>query len=297
MNTRGIVVGSQIKIGDSFHLNGGLSNSDMVRWLLYWDKIAYAGFHGMSGNHPADFHLLESEGVFFTEKILVDRIKLSDLPPPEPGIKIYGVAGNHLPYYFSAARSILSDDLSKRDGIWAVGQSGGESLVLPPSQLKLDLIDVKLIDKMPVPLSDVPFNELLEFRVRYRDELIRLRFALDALREKIISSVDERRLLEAALYEIAISLEDIDKAMTGKGIKHIFDTVSLYTYNPSIGFWGSLGCVASGSFDVPIELVGAVGLAIPTVCKFVSRCVDASDYVPKLDHDFAYAFHMKNEFY
>ncbi|HGS4982766.1 TPA: DUF6236 family protein [Vibrio parahaemolyticus] len=294
MRTRGIVVGSQVQIGNQFLFNGGLKNSDIVKWLLYWDKIAYAGVNGLTGNHPDDFQLLESEGVFFTENISVNSIDLNDLPPPEPGISIAGIAGSHMPYYLSAARVALSNKLSKCEEIWAVGQSGGENLILPPSQSKIDLIDVQLLNKMPVPLSDVPFNELLEFRDKYSDELVRLRFALDAFREKVLNSVDEKRSLDAALYEIAKSLEDIDNAMTGKGIRHIKESISLYTHNPAIGFWGCLGGISTAALGVPIELAGAASLAIPTVCKFVNRCIDASNYVPNLDSDFAYAFQVKS---
>lgn len=294
MNTRGIVVGSQVQIGNQFSLNGGLNSSDMVRWLLYWDKIAYAGVNGMSGNHPVDFQFLESEGVFFTEDVLVNSIDFDDLPPPKPGIMIGGIAGNHMLYYLSAARITLSNKLSKNDETWSVGQSGGEILILPPSPSKIDLIDIKLMDKMPIPLSDVPFNELLEFRARYRDELIRLRFALDALREKVLSSRDDRRALDLVLYEISNSLEDIDNAMTGKGINHIRESISLYTNNPAIGFWGCLGGMSTAAFDVPVELACAASLAIPTVFKFVSRCISASNFVPCFDSDFAYVFQMKN---
>jgi hypothetical protein len=293
MRTRGIVVGSQVQIGNHFSFNGGLNSSDVIKWLLYWDKIAYAGINGLSGNHPDDFQLLESEGVFFTENILVNSIELNNLPPPDPSITMMGIAGNHMPYYLSAARVALSNKLSKLDEIWTVGQSGGEMLILPPSPSKIDLIDIQLVNKMPVPLSDVPFNELLEFRARYRDELVRLRFALDAFREKVLNSVDEKRTLDAALYEIAKSLEDIDNAMTGKGIRHIKESISLYTNNPAIGFWGCLGGISTAALGVPIELAGAASLAIPTVCKFMSRCIDASNYVPNLDNDFAYAFQVK----
>ncbi|MDX7924087.1 DUF6236 family protein [Aeromonas media] len=296
MMVRGIVIGSKIQLNDqrSFIFDGGISREDIVRWLLYWDKIAYAGVNGFSAVHPEDFQILKDEGVFFTKKVLVDPIKLG-LPPPEPGFNIAGFSVNHMPYCLSAARVELSNQLSSCDEIWAVGQSGGEQLILPPGQSKIDMIDIQLFNKMPIPLSDVPFAELLEFRSRYRDELIRLRFYLDKLREKILRSDDDKRSLDAVFYEIAKSLEDIDNAMTGKGIKHVKETLSLYINNPAIGFWTCLGGISTAALGVPVELAGAASLAIPTMFKCVSRCIEVNNHAPDFNNDFAYAFQVKSK--
>lgn len=69
---RGIVVGARVVSSSAgFSMNGALEKEDLLRWLLYWDEIVYAGLGlggaSITGNHPPDVSYLEAEGVFRRE--------------------------------------------------------------------------------------------------------------------------------------------------------------------------------------------------------------------------------------
>ena len=161
--TRGIVVGARIESTGGFSMTGSVEIEDLLKWILYWDEIAYTGISmgggSISGNHPPDVSYLESAGVFKTEFVDIQSLDLSALPPPSPGPKIMGLAGNQFAAASAAARVSLSKSLAeKTDNIWTIGQSGGEILMLPPSRGTVELIDIQLIDCLPVPKLGTPYN-------------------------------------------------------------------------------------------------------------------------------------------
>ncbi len=299
---RGIVVGAhhgRDAAGRVTSFNGGLDNRDLVRWLLYWDWITYAGLQfgqgTVTGNHTDDVKFLESAGVFRTEVVDVRSLDLNPVPPAAGKEKVdsFVPEDNLTPAVLAAARIKLVEDLSKRTGeIWALGQSGGEQLVLPGGTPQRELIDIQMVNCLPVPAGETPFEDILSFRARHQSELERLRYVLDRLRETILSSSDEQRATMAAIHEISRSLTDMHKALRGSGIRTVTDSVALYTNNPSLGFWTSIGGVAAASQGLPVEFGAAVGLAVPTAFRFLVRTMEGADRLPYVNSDFAYAFEV-----
>lgn len=294
--SRGIVIGHKI-LENGF--NGSVDRDQLSKWLLYWDEIVYAGIGSggasVTGNHPEDFKYLENLGVFRTEVVDVKSVEGIRVPVPEPGMNIFGIAGNQLPYVAAAMRKKLCEELSRKtDGIWTLGQSGGKELILPFEEESKDLIDIKIYEKLPVPSVDTPFEDILNYKENYRDELHALRFYLDGLREIILSSSDERRALEKSLYDLSVSLEDIRKSMLSKKINIVSDTISLYTENPSIGFWGVLGTAVGAVHGVPIAVTAAASIGIPTIYTFIKRSLAGGANLPKNKDDFAYVVNLEN---
>ncbi len=295
---RGIVIGARITLNDAGQfkgLTGSVNNDDLVRWLLYWDQVTYAGLGrggaSLTGNHTNDVNFLESAGVFRTKVVDVGTLDFRSFPAAqEGGMSIFGLAENQSLVAFAAARFKLAEDLSRESGeIWTVGQAGGEQLILPGIGSRRELIDVQLVNCLPVPAGETPFAEILEFKAKHRAELERLRIALDALRERILMSADERRAIHAVISELSSSLTDIHKALRGSGIRTLVESVGLYTNNPSLSFWTALGGVAASNHGLPVEFGAAVGLALPTAFRFLSRAVDGPRQLPTMNADFAYA--------
>lgn len=142
-----------------------------------------------------------------------------------------GLAGNQVPHAEAAARVKLAEELSGASShIWAVGQSGGEHLILPGGGIGVDreLIDIQLVNCLPVPRTGTPYTDILEFRAAHGPELVRLRLALDELRERILSSADERRMMEATLHELGGALGGLHAALRGYRLDHAWKTLSLY---------------------------------------------------------------------
>jgi len=299
--SRGIVIGQRIAAGHgSFQGQGAVQIQDVLRWLLYWDKITYAGveFQGATiyGNTPQDVLFLENEGIFTTE--FVDLQTLDQITQPtstgmsfDDGIKIWGLTPIEFAVASAAARLELSKQLSESTGdIWSIGQAGGEQLLLPGTNKSKELIDVQLVNCLPVPEVGTSFEDILEFKHRYPGELDELRLAFDRLREKILSSSDERRVIDAAIRQIETAISDIRAALQGTGIQAMSETIALYIHNPALGFWTALGGAAAAAKGYPVEVGLAGGIAVPTVCRFLRRVIAGGQNLPGGNSDFAYVF-------
>jgi len=218
------------------------------------------------------------------------------LPPPEPGVNIFGLAGNQFSIAAAAARVRLSKQLSQNTGnIWSIGQAGGEQLLLPGVSERKELIDVQLVNCLPVPHVGTSFDDVLQFKARYHDELEQLRRSFDQLRETILSSADERRVIDLAVHKISSSLSDIQSALRSSSIKTFSESIALYTSNPSLTFWTSLGGLAAAAKGFPVEVGVAAGLALPTLCRFIKRSVQGGQNLPNVSSDFAYAYEIMRQ--
>jgi hypothetical protein len=292
---RGIVVGARISSSGGFSMRGSVELEDLLKWILYWDEIVYAGIAigggSISGNQPADVQFLESAGVFRTEFVDLQSLNLVNLPPPVPGIEIMGLAGNQFAIASAAARFELSNRLSETTkAIWTIGQSGGESLLLPPSAGNADLLDIQLVDCLPVPGPSTSFEDVLEFKSRYNDELSQLRRRFDQLREQVSTSSDDRRATEKAIEEIVKSVADVERALSGYGVSSVKETVALYANNPSLTFWTSLGGIAAAASGFPVHVGLAAGMSVSTVCRFLHRTFSGASNLPENARDFAYVY-------
>lgn len=298
---RGIIIGTEVKENDGFSMDGGVNSADLMKWLLYWDNITFANFEykGVSifGKKSNDIEYLSSTGIFNSVTVNLDDLKHSDLPIAEPGIIVSGIAGNQMSFLSAAARVKLTNQLTNQENeIWSMGQYGGEKLLLPGINTTLDLIDIKLINCLPVPKANTALDDILSFKRIHQAELERLRYATDILREKILSSSDEKRAIESAVYEIAISLNDIRKALHGNGVSTLSETISLYTENPALSFWTAMGGLATaGAAGVPVELGIAAGIGLPTVCKFIKRSITGGQNLPDPKNDFTYAYEITKQ--
>jgi hypothetical protein len=290
---RGIVVGKKLNIREmEFSFSSGLDPIDIPRWLLYWDKIVYTPvlFNGEedSEEYTLDVKFLKSTEVFDIAPLHLD---LGDLVSADRGnMSMAESALKNMPSASIAAQVEFTKSLATNTGkVWSLGQTGGEKLILPGSNT-IDLLDIKLVNSLPIPSSEIPFEDILYFKEKHQSELMHLRYTLDTFREKILSSSDERRAIDLSLHEISIALSNIHKALASERILTVSETISLYTKNPELGFWGSIGGIGAASTGLPLEVGATAGLGIPTICKFVKRAVTGGDNTPNLSKDFMYAY-------
>lgn len=298
--TRGIVVGARIDTTGGFKMTGSVGIEDVLGWVLYWDKIKYAGIGkqgaSITGNQPQDILYLESTGVFSTEVVDIDSLGDLHLPAPSDGMQIFGLASNQFAVAAAAARIHLSKQLSADAGsIWTVGQSGGKGLLLPSSGSSEDLIDVRLVNCLPVPALGTPFDDILNFKDKHQDELDDLRQCLDQLRENILSSSDSKRATDIAVKEVERSLSNIRAALKGSKIKWLSETFSLYTKSPSFGWWTAMGGMIAWANGIPFPEGVAYGAATDTLVQFFKRPIIGGQNLPEELSDFAYVYEAAKE--
>ncbi|WP_129514245.1 DUF6236 family protein [Burkholderia stabilis] len=181
--SRGIVISSPVKVdGGGVVAKAGLDPQELRFALLFWEKLAWpttSGIH-FTGGPEAEF--LEGAGVLLRPKYLFD-----------------GSPGSILT---RAQLQAFTDLNNQEPGAWAISQ--GENSLLLNSDIVVDGNGayVELHRAIPIPTTDVPLNEILEFRERRRDELLLLRRELDTFVSDIDSADDHAAALASRVAAI-----------------------------------------------------------------------------------------------
>lgn len=297
---RGIVLGGRISSTNGFAMNGQIESVDLMRCLLYWDKIAYVGMTlpggvTITGNHPPEIQFLKDAGVFQSEIVDISTLPRAPVRPADSGLHFMGMSPKQFHTASSLARLQAVSSLSASGSIWALGQVGGEQLLLPGTEDE-ELIDVTLHQCLPVPADATPFNEILEFKARHHSELVEMRYYLDGLREHILQSVDERRAIDAAIHSLGKSMRAVEQSMRARSIETVGTTVSLYTANPAFGFWSALGAAAAAAAGAPTEIGLSVGGAATTLITFAKRLITGGAHLSAASPEFFYVYKLAKSF-
>jgi hypothetical protein len=168
-----------------------LDAGELRRALLFWDLIAWPASNGIYIDGGTDVEYLMSE------KRLV-----------RPKFYVNGDVATGLSMAFSETLKVLEQ---KRPGQWMMSD-GKASLSLSKNHLLTDRgILTTLSNLIPVPMHDMPLEEVLRFRDARLPEILALRSALDRLYQDWVNSEDQEHQLRMAINEIDIASSEMIK--------------------------------------------------------------------------------------
>lgn len=150
--------------------------------LLFWDRLVWPSSRVIYFGGGPDEAFLESAGILTRPEYTFN------------GDVAQGIARGQVQAYQNLERS--------EPGVWALAQ--GENSLL----WKEGLADegkgalVELHRAIPVPTQDVPLAEILEFRLRRRDELVLLRHHLESFVSEIEGAADKPLALQKRIAEL-----------------------------------------------------------------------------------------------
>lgn len=241
MSKKGIVISTPYS-ESSF---GGLHDMQEIRkYLLYWDEIDYPVVKNAVFELSDNLAFLQNSGVLKRTEVILQRPIAIDRD-----------------FFIAAQEQAFKKNEALEKGSWSLAQftdsqyytSTGEEVG----------IEFELTNCLPVPQVDVPFNDILEFKQKRNDELLRLRNYLDELYQDIIVKGDIPRAKNAALDKIELALKDIDKTMDESGITKIITNLkgtiagdftgiagtgfTAWVGHSEIGFSSPLAAAAAGS--------------------------------------------------
>ena len=317
---RGVVVCPTYRFeGRSLSLDCDVPAQDIRRYLLYWDRIAYAfpnGFGAPNLDALHDLRFLEQENLLSLHDTVVTTqdIGLVGIPTPphissatgalfsneEPtpsnstGFLILGAPASiwHDLNYF--APQLAAIHLQQVDGaVWSVAQTGSVFKFAVGAQRNASIIEASLIGALPVPSEDVPLDEILQFRMARQPELLRLRMAIDDLRDRALRSEELYRGLAKSKDELASAIHDLHRALSAGKVRTYFSTLKLYMDLSDNKMATTLiGAVGAQGLGFPMEIGAVIGLGINTVMTFAVRTVNSPPPLPAELRDFMYLYHM-----
>ncbi|QGW78449.1 hypothetical protein GPJ81_17750 [Pseudomonas alkylphenolica] len=156
--------------------------------LLFWDQLVWpTGAIHMSGGE--------------TERQL---IKCGILERPK-----YNHFGDVTNVIINGQISAFEEYERKTPGAWAIAQ-GENSLIVNGGLGEVGKgALIELTRAVPIPHVDVPLNEVLELKERWRNELLCFRHHVEALADDIANSSDRSEQLEFHLKEINSACSDL----------------------------------------------------------------------------------------
>jgi len=219
---RGIIVNSaNIYLHpNGFKISSAIDEIKMKYFILYWDKIVIPANNFFYVQVPYEQELLKTN--------IIER----------PKIKLSGsFSGNDLGQTIIKEEiNIISDKLKDYKNEWIIHQfafPNQKELILPLSNHKLiekKILKFELLNALPVPKTNVNLFELIDFKIRRKNEFDELHNLIDELYLDIINSGDPHLQTYRSYEKLKEKLKDIETLQTEK-----FGKLSKY-FDLTIGF-------------------------------------------------------------
>jgi hypothetical protein len=170
--------------------------------ILYWDRVEWPTNNLVHLGNSPDVEFLVGEGAMTRTRIEFRGSFSGDLTP-----------------VFAQGQLAVFNQLETLEpGAWSLAQAG-QSLSFPLQGLaEKRCLEAELYGVLPTPLEGVPLRHILDFRLRYSDDLHALRTYLDELYGEIINSEDQARVRQIATQRLAGAIRDVEAALAGRGV-------------------------------------------------------------------------------
>jgi hypothetical protein len=188
--SKGLVVSAPLTIdGRILRLKSShLDPQELRCWLLFWDKLVWPISRVLYVSSGPDEQFVEDAGVLIR---------------PE-----YTVRGDVAEGIATGQIRAFQDFDAREPGQWSLAQGDNSFLLKNGALERGGGMGIELIRAVPVPDKDVPLNEILEFKERRHDELLRLRTEIDSLLLAIESSDDKDAELQRCIATIDAACAD-----------------------------------------------------------------------------------------
>lgn len=181
---RGLVVSPPIEIqGDRLFAKSSTLDPQELRFaLLFWDRLVWPSSRAIHFANGPDEDFLERAGILTRPEYTLN------------GDIAQGIARGQVQAYLDLERS--------EPGAWALAQ--GENSFLWRDGLADEGKGalVELHRAIPIPKQDVPLADILEFRLRRRDELVALRYQIESFVSEIEGAADKPLALQRRIAEL-----------------------------------------------------------------------------------------------
>uniref|UniRef100_UPI003B526F6E DUF6236 family protein n=1 Tax=Roseovarius indicus TaxID=540747 RepID=UPI003B526F6E len=229
--------------------------------LLYWDKIyAPIAVRGMSPSYDNAVDSLIELGA--AESIDLKSENSFSSHEKEALIKKYRNALASLDGRKSEVWSVLPL-LPVQDSTIAAQVSP----YLPNSRKTIASIEVCLRKALPVPEREIPYNDILEFKEKRRDQLNRLHAELTQLSSRYVLAADDETALKLSMNDLTNAVSELQKVYEEKWIIKVTKN-----FSAAFAIEGLLPASVTYLAGVPIDKAFMAGAG----CAIVRSAVSAS---------------------
>lgn len=191
---RGLILSTPVVVdGHRITTYGGLCEQDLRFALTYWDRLSLPDNNIVSiAPDPQTVGYLESCGI-------LSRPLITYSGHVNGGDAIYDAPVHALAMYER-----------EDEGTWSIHE-GVNSVTRAGMEQEQSGTLIQLLSAIPVPGKEVPFQEILEFKAKRRDELLHFRQHFESLANSISSGELNDSELQLVMKEIDSSCADLLK--------------------------------------------------------------------------------------
>jgi hypothetical protein len=163
--------------------------------ILYWDRFACPTNNLIHVDLPSEDTLMK-EGILVRPRAVASG----------------KFDGSDIVRMAAAAQIRQFAELERSDpGYWCLTGTQPDDLAATSEFTTGRSALLELINSLPLPPEDTPIENLLEFKLKRKDELQRMRSALDKVYLQIAGSPDQQMSIEVAVEEIDRAIADLHK--------------------------------------------------------------------------------------
>lgn len=254
---------------------------DLRRYLLYWDEIEWVTINQRNIMQSPELNLLIDEGIF----------KGSFLPV----YTIQGAPENNVWYKIAHAQeSVFRENNQRPNELWSLGKVLTNQVIREEEITRQTGLEISLVNALPIVPSEVPIEDILKFKQRRKDELLRFRVALGTLYEEIINTSDIHHSNLQSTDEIALALNDLHKVMGESFLKKIVSSlkVELNILDVLTGVGTAIGL--SQIYNLPPALTIIVGGLVPAL-KITLGNIAKPKGIPEKLRDYSYLYYIETD--
>lgn len=248
MLEKGIIISPDFSFDGHTLEMRGLSGQTLRQCLLYWDNIEFPTSNIINIATSPELQFLIDEGILQRTDIRLESFS---------GNIGYGVIQTQI--------EALKRMNATEPGQWSLAQSSNALCLVGDGAKEESLIEFELHKCMPIPTSDVPFEEILEFKIKRKDEYIAFKNYIAELYLDVVNSNDVPRSKVNAINKLEAAIYDINKVTSESFSKRIMKSFSLNLNPANISTHGLAGVGAATLFGVPLSLGAAAGSVLGAI--------------------------------
>lgn len=274
---RGIVVAPEYeaKGTELFLKSSDIDPLKLRQYLLYWDRIDF----------PTNniIHCTSNDIDYLESLNLLQRTKYN--------CSCNGIINMEELFLNAQIQALNNNNLNKNER-WTLGQ-GNLNLLLPKDEVeRKNTLILDLYNSLPIPATDVPLDDIINFKEKRRDELMEFRNSMDKIYLSIINSGDIDISKSVAIKDLEKKIIAINKVMNESKIKKLLGSVKVNIDINSL-IIGGAGYIIGKETGNSIMLA-SLGLAASSIKLRIDKQL-IPKHIPDNLSDFAYLYYSQKE--
>lgn len=274
---RGIVVAPEYEAKGSelFLKSSDIDPLKLRQYLLYWDRIDF----------PTNniIHCTSNDIDYLESLNLLQRTKYN--------CSCNGIINMEELFLNAQIQALNNNNLNKNER-WTLGQ-GNLNLLLPKDEVeRKNTLILDLYNSLPIPATDVPLDDIINFKEKRRDELMEFRNSMDKIYLSIINSGDIDISKSVAIKDLEKKIIAINKVMNESKIKKLLGSVKVNIDINSL-IMGGAGYIIGKETGNSIMLA-SLGLAASSIKLRIDKQL-IPKHIPDNLSDFAYLYYSQKE--